>query len=1025
MWRFNHSLSFIHHQNKFRPSNYSIRRLRSYYQRCHSNYHPPFSPSRIATRRRIRNDQQMMMTTMSHIDLSDEEEIVIYEELKQLAKEIRHHDHLYYTVGEKPLVSDAGYDLLVQKEASICTKYPHLLQRLIDESPHGNLTTRSGRVGPLTTEEEEPGTEIESSFGSNNEISKGRKLFHLEGSPMLSLDNAMNHEEVIKWIERVYKLIYDSGDSIEHSRPQQLEILAEPKYDGLSLSIRYEKHNNGLYKLVWAATRGNGHKGEDVTDAIMEISDIPKSFTFPSNQNRYATAPDIMEIRGEVLLPKSVFHNIQKEQQENQLEQQEQQKLENSTSPKSNMFIFSNARNAASGILRRKRSAAAAVSEEEIARTLQIQSSLKFYAYDVATESLFETAMDMRDFLTQIGFTCPKNVVLSSFDYSVLESAFSPNVDTTEANDTLSSSLSLSLESKLKDTLFSHHKYLESQRESSDFLQSSKEEKDKKPKEIPFDYEMDGVVYKLNSFVQRYKYCGNTQRFPKWAIAHKFQSQSRMTYIKDIITQVGRTGVLTPIAIFEPIKVGGVTVQKASLHNFQHARRVLGISESDHDGTGENYNDEKTESFNRIRKGDAILVARAGDVIPKVVERIFHYDNGERFNDTRQESDWISLETPTECPACGSKVVYDNIVSSSSLGNEEEGEEERDQIVPRCSNSQFRCRPRALQGLAHSFSRGALEVYGLSESKLTQLYEEGIFQTPSDLFSLSSDKDKLHQISELKGWGKKSTQNLGNALQEVLRDGVSLQSFIYSLGIRHVGYNNAELLASAFQTSDNFIQALQEASYYTDTTISKNTDDANRQSIMIERILLGESNTNSKKQNSTEVNNNGDNIEEISENNGIKGVGQAVINSLKSFAQDETLLKAAITLNNVLLIHNHKNTMASQISSTIERKSPFSGKTIVFTGSITSTEDVVDHTKKSEFTRREAQQIAKDILGATSTPSAISKNTDIVVLGEKAGKKKRDDIERINEQKDTKDKIKVISAQEFINMVHEFSNTDV
>ena len=331
----------------------------------------------------------------------------------------------------------------------------------------------------------------------------------------------------------------------------------------------------------------------------------------------------------------------------------------------SNHQIFSNPRNAASGILRRTRN----LSNETVA----LRAALQFYAYDVVScddsQPFGETAENVQHQLKRYGFLVPHPTEQVSLTFSDKENI---------------------------NKLFDFYESLVTSRQK-----------------LPF--EIDGAVYKLDSLNFR-SLLGASSRTPRWALAHKFAAQSAVTRILDVETQVGRTGAITPVAILEPVNIGGVSVSRATLHNFSYAKSILG-------------NGENQRSVQRMTP---VIVLRAGDVIPQVTRRLELSDLGEI---NLSEISFISLMPPTRCPACGSSTTYDRKVDEKTNNSGQ---------VLRCTGSQLACKPRAVAWLSHAFSRDAIDISGLSEAKITQLINEGILREPSDLFRVCTDEGKFY-----------------------------------------------------------------------------------------------------------------------------------------------------------------------------------------------------------------------------------------------------------------------------------------
>lgn len=716
-------------------------------------------------------------------DAVDPDNDKIYHELKSLSQELLKHDDLYYNVAQ-PILSDDEYDALAAREAQLCRDFPLLAERLNEE---GVSTRFGGRVGtsPLLQE----------------------RLKRTHIVPMLSLENIHTKDEVEKWSQRMHKKLMHSTQN-----PSQLQIVTEPKLDGLSLSIRYNEE--GMFQ--WAATRGDGKQGQDVTLAVSDMGSIP-------TQIRAFGSP--LEVRGEVVLPQSVFQTMQKGD-----------------------ASFSNARNAASGILLRK------------ASNETLRQYLNFFAYDLVGPGI-DDMTDVRDNLSAMGFRVPEPHVITMLRLGENETAGI-------------------------DPMLEYHNALQNHKEG-------------RHASLTFDdYDMDGAVHKVTSLALR-SVLGVSNRAPRWAMAHKFESQTSLSKLLAVEVQVGRTGALTPVAHLEPVDIQGVNVQRASLHNFVHLQQMMGATQ--------------------VPVGTPVLIRRAGEVIPQVVKRV--------LVDDAPESEMLSLEAPLQCPACSSKVVWEE-----SAGNV------TGQIL-RCGGPSLNCPPRAIGAIAHAFSRDALDIRGLSEARIEQLMNAEILKVPADLFVLASspsDKadDMIARISELPGWGPKSVQNLLEVVKKVAKDGVSLGRFIFSLGIRYTGQHTSNLVASIYGNVDALLDDMEKAC---------DLDESESFAILQE------------------------------ETDETKGIGPVLVSSLKSFAKEKLLVEAARRLAKAVNVTDDATRSPTSEAST-EGK-PWNGFSVVFTGSLPG------------MSRPEAQELAKAVLGAKSTPSTVSKSTNFVIAGEKGGKK--------------------------------------
>lgn len=797
----------------------------------------------------------------------------IYKDLKWLSQEIRRHDQLYYS--QQPELSDDEFDALVQREERLSNEYPHLLERWQKESGWGIAATRKGRVGSTIATDDNQATIFSTSRQGTDFLPSEPRLKRKHLMPMLSLDNVHNDEQLWAWIKRIPKVL-DEWDS---SEPMRVTILTEPKLDGVSLALRYQRQpqpheSEASYKLQWASTRGDGQQGQDVTSAVLSMNQtIPSLFT-----TKHSHLPKTIEIRGEVIMPVPVLEQMA-------------ELAPNAT--------FSNARNAASGILLRKESE----DESEQIEAQQLRSKLLFYAYDMVADPQEQPmALDgdvIQNILADLGFTIPSPVAKTELD------VFS--MDTTDdwSNETISPMLSY------YEALQGHR---DQQRETKGYDWG--------------EYEMDGCVHKVVQYEIR-KLLGRSMKSPKWAVAHKFPPRAVVTKLLDITVQVGRTGALTPVAILEPVEVGGVTIQRATLHNFGHLQEVLG--------------------GNKTEFGTSVLVRRAGDVIPQVVKRVGDPCPTENRN-------MISLEAPTKCPACGSPIIVED-VASSGIGQ-----------VIRCGGPPLLCPPRAVTSLSHAFSRDAMDVTGLSEARIQQLMDAGLLRFPGDIFKFGDEQ--WEQVQQLPGWGPKSCQNLRSASQRVATTGISLSRFIYSLGVRHLGKHSSELVAAHYSTKKAFLEALDAAVDW----IEPKNEDCNEVASQPFSSLQGQ-----------------------------LGIGPVLIQSLITFAKTKELVAAAKELGQVVLVSDENDvyevlSFAGTTGSTEKKsggKHPWRGFRVVFTGSIPG------------FSRSEAQKAAK-LLGAKATPASVSKSTDLVIVGEKGGKKSDQAVSL---------GIQIMSAEEFAEFV--------
>jgi DNA ligase (NAD+) len=532
-------------------------------------------------------------------------------ELARLAAEIARHDRLYHQL-DRPEISDQEYDALVARNAAIEARFPDLVR---PDSP-------SRRVGAPPIE----------AFA---------KVRH--ALPMLSLDNAMTEAEVVEFVARVRRFLALAADA-------PLELVAEPKIDGLSCSLRYER---GL--LVRAATRGDGLEGEDVTQNVRTIRDVPQRLDD-------ASPPELLEVRGEVYMELRDFQRL------------------NATREAAGEPLFANPRNAAAGSLR------------QLDSRITASRRLRFFGYSWG-EAIPPVRGSYHGFLEQIA---ARGVPV--------------NPHSERCADT--------------DGLLAYHRRITTLRH-----------------ELP--YEIDGVVYKVDR-IDLQERLGFVGRAPRWAIAHKFAAQQAETVIREISIQVGRTGALTPVAELAPVVVGGVTVARATLHN-------------------QDYIETKD-----IRVGDTVIVQRAGDVIPQVVEVVLQ----------RRPADSRPFAFPEVCPVCGSHAVRPP------------GE-----AVRRCTGGLV-CPAQLEARLEHFVGRQAFDIEGLGRKQVPQLIQAGLLKTPADIFMLARDPQRLARLEALEGWASRKVHKLAAAIEARRR--IPLDRFINGLGIRFVGEVNARLLARHF-----------------------------------------------------------------------------------------------------------------------------------------------------------------------------------------------------------------------------------
>ncbi|WP_455271087.1 NAD-dependent DNA ligase LigA [Rhizobium herbae] len=568
-------------------------------------------------------------------------------ELERLAAELARHDALYHGK-DAPEISDADYDALKRRNEEIEVRFPELVRA---DSP-------SRTVGAAPS-------------GIFQQITHAR--------PMLSLDNVFSDEDVRDFIASVYRFLGLLPDN-------SIAFTAEPKIDGLSMSLRYE---NG--RLVSAATRGDGTTGENVTANIRTIKEIPQDL--PSG------TPDVVEVRGEVYMAKSDF-----------LALNEQMVAEGKQT-------YVNPRNTAAGSLR------------QLDPTITASRKLKFFAYawGELSEMPADTQFGMVEVFKRWGF--PVNPLMQRL-----------------------SSI---------EAILDHYNGIGLQRPD-------------------LDYDIDGVVYKVDRLDLQQR-LGFRSRSPRWATAHKFPAEQAFTTVENIDIQVGRTGALTPVARLTPVTVGGVVVTNATLHNADY---IEGIGNG-----GERIREEEHD----IRIGDTVIVQRAGDVIPQVLDVVMEKrpEGSERYS------------FPKMCPVCGSHAVRERNEKTGKLDS-----------VTRCTGG-FVCRAQAVEHLKHFVSRNAFDIEGLGSKQIDFFFEADdpalSIKTAPDIFTLEKRQSEspLTKLENIDGFGKVSVRKLYDAIND--RRQIALHRLIYALGIRHVGETTAKLLARSYGSYTAFADAMKAA----------------------------------------------------------------------------------------------------------------------------------------------------------------------------------------------------------------------
>ena len=536
----------------------------------------------------------------------------VRERAHQLRDEIERHNYLYYIL-DAPVVSDAEFDRLFRELIELETKYPALVTA---ESP-------TQRVGA------KPAAEF-------------AQVRH--AVPMTSIDNAMDEEDLRNWDRRVR-----AGLGADHVR-----YTAEPKFDGASISLRYER---GM--LTRAGTRGDGTTGEDVTLNVRTIRTVPLRL-------HGRGWPEVLEVRGEIVMPIAEFARLNEEQL------------------KRGDKVFANPRNAAAGSLR------------QLDPRITASRPLTFFPWGLGevSEEVAPSYSGVTERLKDWGF-------------------------------------------RVTD-LFAGCQGVDS---LLDYYRTMLERRDRLP------FEIDGVVYKVDEFAARER-LGFTSRAPRWAVAHKFPAREETTVVDDIMASVGRTGVITPVAVLRPVRVSGVTVTHATLHNQDEVERK------------------------DVRVGDIVIVRRAGDVIPEIVGVVFE----------KRPPGATPWRMPKHCPVCGSDVVREDGAAAH-----------------RCMGGLY-CPAQRKEALRHYASRRAMDIEGLGDKLVDQLVEQGLVRNVADLYLLTQE-----QLVGLERMGEKSAENL---LRNVERSkSTTLSRFLYALGIPSVGEATAKALALHFGDIEHVLDA--------------------------------------------------------------------------------------------------------------------------------------------------------------------------------------------------------------------------
>ncbi|RSJ31700.1 DNA ligase [Streptococcus gordonii] len=526
--------------------------------------------------------------------------------MSELVSLLNRYAHEYYTK-DAPSVSDSEYDQLYRELVSLEEQYPN---EILPESP-------THRVG--------------------GKVLDGFEKYQHQ-YPLYSLQDAFSRAELVAFDERVRKEFPDAS------------YLCELKIDGLSISLAYE---NGI--LVAGATRGDGSIGENITENLKRVKDIP--LTLPE--------PLTITVRGECYMPKTSFDAVNQLRQEN------------------GEAEFANPRNAAAGTLR------------QLDTSVVAKRNLATFLYQEASPTSEATQEDVLEKLSQLGFSVNEKRVLASTIDQVW-----------------------------------------------DFIEKEGQERDKLP------YEIDGIVIKVNLLAAQEE-LGFTVKAPKWAIAYKFPAEEKEAQLLSVDWTVGRTGVVTPTANLTPVQLAGTTVSRATLHNVDY------IAEKD------------------IRKGDTVIVYKAGDIIPAVLRVV----EGKRVSEEH-------LDVPSQCPSCQSDLLHFE-----------------DEVALRCINPL--CPAQIMEGLAHFASRDAMNISGLGPAVVEKLFAKDLVRDVAGIYRLN-----IEDILQLENFKEKSANKLYNAIQASKSN--SAEKLLFGLGIRHVGSKASRILLEKFHDIPSLAQAEQE-----------------------------------------------------------------------------------------------------------------------------------------------------------------------------------------------------------------------
>lgn len=542
-------------------------------------------------------------------------------EIERLRVEIERHNYKYY-VEAKPEISDFGFDKRMRRLLELEEAFPELKS---PDSP-------SQRVGG------EP-------------LKAFRTVEHK--IPMLSLDNTYTYEELEDFDKRVKKFL----------AKDEVAYFVEEKIDGVSISLTYEKG-----RLVLGSTRGDGRRGDDVTENIKTVRAIP--LTLPAPGARFkGKIPDLLEVRGEVYMPEESFEKLNKEKEKKEEE------------------LFANPRNASAGSLKL------------LDPKIVAERGLSIFVHGLGVFKGGEAPKSQSEafeFFKALGFR--------TIEYTKRCAAI---------------------------------------HEAEEFIRWFQPKRDK------LDYEIDGMVVKVNAFEEQ-KALGQTTHSPRWMIAYKYPAERKETVIEDIQVQVGRTGALTPVACLKPVRISGTTVSRASLHNRDEIERL------------------------DVRIGDHVLVEKSGEIIPKVMEVLKE----------KRKKTLPQFHFPEKCPVCGGKATRYG-----------------DEVAVRCVN--FACPAQLKARVRHYAQRDAMDIEGLGEVWINAFVEKEFIKDLANIYYMDFEK-----VKNLERMGEKSAQNLFDGIEASKKR--PLHRLIYGLGILNVGEHAAVLLAQRFKSLDRLAETTEE-----------------------------------------------------------------------------------------------------------------------------------------------------------------------------------------------------------------------